>query len=327
VETPAVKAIVYEEYGPPDVLRYADVDAPVPAAGEVLIKVRAASVNPADWHFMRGTPYFLRLGTGLRTPSVTRLGIDVAGQVEAVGRAVTRFKPGDAVFGSCRGSLAEYATARESALTIKPPSVSFEHAASTPVAALTALQALRDAGRLRAGEQVLINGASGGVGTFAVQVATWLGGAVTGVCSARNGDLVRSIGAARVIDYARHDFTAGGERYDLILDCVGNHSLSRCRRVLNRHGTYIMIGAPAGPWMLGALTRALAAVVITRFVRHRLTGIIGKPSAQDLATTGELMATGRIVPVIDRRFGLHAAADALRYLEAGHARGKVLIGV
>ncbi len=231
-----MKAIVYHNYGPPDVLKYEEIVAPTAGDDEVLIRVRAASVNPLDWHFMRGTPYFLRIMTGLLKPKDRRLGVDVAGQVEAVGRNVTQFKPGDEVFGSCRGAFAEYACTAESALVTKPDNVTFEQAASVPVAAYTALQGLRDKGHIQPGHKVLINGAAGGVGTLAVQIAKSFGAEVTGVCSTRNVDLVRSLGADRVIDYTQEDFTKSGQGYDLIFDCVGNHSLSAYRRVLSPKG-------------------------------------------------------------------------------------------
>ncbi len=240
-----MKAIVYHRYGSPDVLKCEEIERPTPKDDEVLVKVRAASLNPLDWHFMRGEPYFIRLMTGLRRPKFTRLGVDVAGRVEAVGRSVTWFEPGDEVFGGCRGAFAEYACARESELITKPEGVTFEQAACVNVAALTALQSLRDKGRVRPGQKVLINGAAGGVGTFAVQIAKWLGAEVTGVCSTRNVEMVRSIGADHVIDYTGEDFTEGGRRYDLILDCVGSHRLSALRRVLSPEGTYIAVGGRA----------------------------------------------------------------------------------
>ena len=237
-----MKAAVYRRYGSPDVVRIEDVGKPVPKDNEVLIEVRAASVNPLDWHTMRGTPYFIRMMTGLRRPKIARLGVDVAGQVEAVGSNVTRFKPGDPVFGACSGAFAEYVCTRESALAAKPDNVTFEQAAAVPVAALTALQSLRDKGKIQPGQKVLINGAAGGVGTFAVQIARSFGADVTGVCSTRNVDMVRSIGADRAVDYTQEDFTRSGQRYDLILDLVGNHSLLACRRALNPKGTYVAAG-------------------------------------------------------------------------------------
>src|SRR5205814_456987 len=274
-----MKAAVYDRYGPPDVVQIADVDKPVPADNEVLIKVRAASLNPVDGHLMRG-PLPLRLMTGLGKPRSGRLGVDVAGQVEAVGRNVTQFKPGDEVFCVCirdpqgsgvrvwipQGAFADYACVPESVLVMKPDNVTFEQAASAPVAAFTALQGLRDKGQVQPGQKVLINGAAGGVGTFAVQIAKSLGAEVTGVCSTRNVDMVRSIGADHVIDYTQQDFTKPGQRYDLIFDCVGNHSLSACRRVLNPKGILIMAGDLSGRGMTGLLARLITALVLSRFV-------------------------------------------------------------
>ena len=291
-----MKAAVYARYGPPDVVQIKDVEKPVPNDNEVLIKVRAASVNPLDWHFMRGTPYFVRILAGLRKPKVTRLGVDVAGQVEAVGRNVTQFKPGDEVFGSRRGAFAEYACTSESALVTKPNNVTFEQAASVPLAALTALQGLRDKGQIQPGQKVLINGAAGGVGTFAVQIAKSFGADVTGVCSARNIDMVRSIGADRVIDYTQEDFIQSGQRYDLIFDCVGNHSLLACRRVLTPKGIYIAVGGPSGRWMIGPLARAIIAPVLSRFVSQNLVMVLAKPNKDDLTIMREFMATGKVTP-------------------------------
>ena len=320
-----MKAIVYHGYGSPDVLRCEETDKPTAGDDGVLIKVRAASVNPYDWHFMRGLPYFVRIAAGLLKPKDSRLGVDVAGQVEAVGRKVAQLKPGDEVFGWCRGAFAEYARTSESALVIKPDHVTFEQAASVPVAAFTALQGLRDKGRIQPGHKVLINGSSGGVGTFAVQIARSFGADVTGVCSTRNVEMVRSIGADRVIDYTREDFTRGTRRYDLILDGVGNHSLLACRRVLNPRGTYIAVGGPTGRWMIGALAGAIAAPVLSRFVSQTLSMVLARPNKEDLIVMGDLMKAGRVTPVIDRRYRLSEVPDAIRYLEEGHARGKVVI--
>ncbi len=335
-----MKAAVYTRYGPPDVVvQIADVEKPVPKDSEVLIKVRAASVNPLDGGLMKGRPYIARIMTGLRKPKITRLGVDVAGQVEAVGRNVTQFKPGDAVFGLCirypqasgvkvwvcQGAFAEYVCAPESALVMKPDSVTFEQAASAPVAAFTALQGLRDKGQIQPGQKVLINGAAGGVGTFAVQIAKSFGADVTGVCSTRNVDMVRSIGADRVIDYTQQDFTKSGQRYDLFFDCVGNHSLLACRRVLNPKGIYIMVGGPDIRWMIGLLARPINALVLSRFVTQKFRMFIARSSKEDLTIMGELMATGKVTPVIDKRYRLSEVPEAIRYLEEGHARGKVVI--
>ena len=320
-----MNAAVYTSYGPPDVIQIADVEKPVPKDNEVSIRVRAASVNPLDWHFMRGMPYVVRIQAGLRKPKDTRLGVDAAGQVEAVGRNITQFRPGDEVFGFCRGALAEYVCTSESSLVFKPDHVTFEQAASAPLASLTALQGLRDKGRIQSGQKVLINGAAGGVGTFAVQIAKWFGAEVTGVCSTRNVEMVRSIGADRVIDYKHEDFTKATPRYDLILDCVGSRSLSACRGVLNPKGTYVAVGGPTGRWMIGLLARLTTALVLSRFVSQTLVVVTARRSKDDLTMIHDLMKTGKITPVIDRRYRLNESAEAIRYLEQGHARGKVVI--
>jgi NADPH:quinone reductase-like Zn-dependent oxidoreductase len=320
-----MKAIVFSEYGSPDVLRYEEIGKPEPGDGEVLIRVRSASVNPYDWHFMRGLPYPLRLVAGLGKPKDTRLGADVAGQVEAVGKNVTRFKPGDEIFGLCKGAFAEYARAPEPALGVKPDNVTFEQAASVPVAALTALQALRDKGRIQPGQKALINGAAGGVGTFAVQIAEWLGVEVTGVCSTRNVDMVRSIGADQVIDYTREDFTEGGQHYDLILDAVANHSLLAFRRVLKPSGTYVGVGASPGRWTAGVPGREIGTRVLSVMGSRKLVTCLAKPSQEDLMILHDLMKSGKVRPVIDRVYSLREVPEAIRYVETGHARGKVVI--
>ncbi len=319
-----MKAAVYSRYGPPDVLQVKDIEKPVPKDDEILIEVRAASVNPLDWHFMRGTPYFVRIMAGLRKPKDTRLGVDVAGQVEAVGSNVTRFKPGDQVFGSCRGAFAEYACASESALVTKPNNMTFEQAASVNVAAITALQGLRDKGQIQPGQKVLIVGAAGGVGTFAVQIAKSFGADVTGVCSTRNVDMVRSIGADQVIDYTREDFTKSGQRYDLFFDCVGNHSLLACRRVLNPRGIYIIVGGSGGRW-IGPLPRVFKALLLSRFVSQNLSIFLAKTSKEDLTIMRDLMEAGKVTPVIDKHYRLSEVPEAIRYMEEGHAQGKVVI--
>jgi NADPH:quinone reductase-like Zn-dependent oxidoreductase len=316
-----MKAALYTQYGPPDVLQITDVEKPVPSDQEVLIRVRAASLNPLDWRLMSGRPYIARLFLGLR-PRVTP-GRDVAGQVQAVGKNTTQFKPGDEVFGTCQGAIAEYACAAESALVTKPAGVTFEQAASVPVAAYTALQGLRDHGRLEPGQRVLINGAAGGVGTFAVQIAKSLGAEVTAVCSAKSLEMIRSIGADHVIDYAREDFTRNAQRYDVIFDCIANHSPSACRRVLNPDGACVIAGGPKQLERL--LAHALKTLALSWFVRQRFVMFIAKRSQADLTTMGELMTAGKVTPVIDRCYRLNEAAEALRYLEAGHARGKVVI--
>ena len=320
-----MKAIVYCDYGSPDVLKVEDIEKPAPGDDQVLVRVRAASVNPLDWHYMRGTPYFMRLGAGLRKPKVTRLGVDFAGTVEAVGRNVNRFKPGDEVFGGRTGAFAQYVLVREDrAVALKPANLTFEQAASVGVAAITALQGLRDKGQIQPGQKVLINGASGGVGTFAVQIAKSFGADVTGVCSTRNVDMVRSIGADHVIDYTKEDFTKSAERYDLILDNVGNHSLLESRRVLNPKGKYIMVGGPAGRW-IDPLPRAISALVLSRFVSQDIRLFLADLNQADLNILRDLMQAGKVKPVIDRRYRLSEVSEAIRYLEQGHARGKVVI--
>ena len=325
-EDSAMKAIVYDNYGSPDVLRCEDIEKPTAGANEVLVNVRAASVNPLDWHFMRGSPYGLRMMAGLRKPKVRRLGADVAGHVEAIGRNVTQFNPGDEVFGTCRGAFAEYACASEQAVAAKPGNLTFEQAASVPVAAITALQALRDKGRIQPGQKVLINGAAGGVGTFAVQIARSFGADVTGVCSTKNVDMVRSIGADHVCDYIKEDFTKSGKQYDLIVDCVGNHSLPAYRRVLTPRGTYVVVGGPPGRW-IGPLALVIKTQLLSPFVSQKLATIMANLRQADLASMRQLIEAGKVTPVIDRRYGLTEVPEAIRYLEEGHARGKVVITV
>ncbi len=296
-----MKAIVRDTHG----LTCVDVEKPTAGDGEVLIRVRAASVNALDRHIRAKRP-----------------GRDVAGQVEAVGPRVTRFKPGDDVFGICRGAFAQYACARESALAVKPPNVTFEQAASVPIAGLTALQGLRDKGRIRAGQKILINGATGGVGTFAVQLARSFGAEVTGVCSAGKVALVRSIGADHVIDYARNDFTNDGRRYDLIFDVAASRSFRACTRVLNPGGVHVGVGG-SGVSMPVVLARWLAALVLSRLVRERFVTFIAKVRDEDLALLADLLAAGTISPVVDRIYRLQEVPDAIRYMSEGHARGKV----
>jgi NADPH:quinone reductase-like Zn-dependent oxidoreductase len=340
-----MKAIVYYNYGSPDVLQYEEIEKPAAGDNEVLIKVRAASINPLDCGSLKGVPYIFRIVFGLRKPTVTRPGrpgVDVAGQVEAVGRNVTQFKPGDEVFGACisdpralgakvwvhrQGAFAEYVCAPESTLVMKPDNVTFEQAASVPVAAFTALQGLRDKGQIQPGQKVLINGAAGGVGTFAVQIAKSLGAEVTGVCSTTNVDMVRSIGADHVIDYTQEDFTKRGRRYDLIFDCVGNHSLSECRRVLNPKGICVMVGDLSGRGMIGLLVRLITALVLSRFASQKLVTFLARPKKEDLTIMYELMKAGKVKPVIDKRYSLSEAPQAVRYLAEKHARGKVVISL
>ena len=333
-----MKAIVYNRYGSPDVLELAEIDKPVVGDDEVLVRVHAAAVNPADWHVMRGLPYVARMIFGLRKPRPAVLASDIAGQVEAVGKNATRFGPGDEVFGRTRtshrpdrpaavdtGGCAEYACVLEDLLALKPASLTFEQAAAIPLAALTALQALRDAGQVQPGQKVLVNGASGGVGTFAVQIAKSFGTEVTGVCSTGNVDMVRSIGADQVIDYTREDFTQSEHRYDLILD-TADRSLSDCRRALTPAGTLVVIGGSAGRWING-LGRAYRARLLSPFVRQRLPPFLTRWSRQDLQVLKDLIEAGKVMPVIDRTYPLGEAREAMRYLEAGHARGKIVITV
>jgi NADPH:quinone reductase-like Zn-dependent oxidoreductase len=323
-----MKGVVRRCYGPPDVLRYEDVVKPTPADDEVLVKVHAASVNPLDWHYVEGTPYLVRMDRGFGKPEDPRLGVDFAGTVEAVGKGVRRFKPGDEVFGGKLGAFAQYLTVREErAIALKPANVTFEQAASVPIAALTALQALRDQGHIKAGAKVLINGASGGVGTFAVQIAKSYGAEVTGVCSTRNVELVRSLGADHVIDYTREDFTKGTGHYDLIVDAVGTHSVSDYRRVMSPNGDYVMIGsATIGNWF-GWLEIPLEAWVRSPFMSQKFGMMLAELNKDDLAVMGGLMQSGRVTPAIDRTYKLSETAEAIRYLEKGHARGKVVLTV
>lgn len=321
----SMKAIVYRCYGPPEVLQFEDVAKPTPADDEVLVRVRAAAVNPLDWHYMRGSPYIMRLGTGLGAPDDSRMGVDFSGTVEAVGNNVKQFKPGDGVFGGGSGAFAEYLTIRDGrSLALKPPNITFEQAASAPIAAITALQALRDKGKVQPGHKVLINGASGGVGTFAVQIAKSLGAEVTGVCSTRNIAMVRSIGADRVIDYTREDYTRSGQKYDVIIDNVGNHSLLANRRVLTPEGILVIVGGAKGNW-LGPLLRPIAALTLSPFVGQEFVLVLAKFSQADLSLLGDLMQSGEVIPVIGRHYPLSEVPSAIRYSEEGRARGKIII--
>jgi NADPH:quinone reductase-like Zn-dependent oxidoreductase len=323
-----MKGIIYRRYGPPDVLEYKELDKPIPAQGEALIQVRAASVNPYDWHFLRGTPSFIRLFTGLRGPKSPRLGADVAGLVTAVGPGVARFKPGDAVFGVCKGAFAEFACAKEAELAHKPDRLSFEQAASVPIAGITALQGLRDCGRVQPGQRVLINGAAGGVGTFALQIGKWLGAHLTGVCSTRNLAFVQSIGADHAIDYARRDFTRSDDQYDVIFDLVGNHPLKAMRRVLCPKGTFVGCGGGGPDKPASELLSAMVGrLVASPFTSQKLTGVLAKVNAADLNVLGDLLQSRKIEPSLDRSYPLSAVAEAVRYVESCHARGKVTIVV
>jgi NADPH:quinone reductase-like Zn-dependent oxidoreductase len=321
-----MQAIVQHGYGSPRRLRLEEVAAPVVDDDGVLVRVHAASVNPVDRHLMRGQPYLIHLTDGLLRPKVTIRGVDLAGRVEAVGRNVTQFQPGDAVFGHRRAAFAEYACGAEANFAPLPAGLTFEQAAAIPVAGYTALQGLRDKGQLQSGQRVLINGASGGVGTFAVQIAKAMGAEVTGVCSARNVGLVQSLGADHVIDYTQQDFTRAGRQYDLILDAVGNRALHSLRRILHPTGTLVVVGAPKGRW-LGPLKPLLKAAVMSRFVRQRLAPLIAQHNKADLLTLKEMIEAGKVKPVIDRTYPLSEVPEAIGYLEAGHARGKVVITI
>ena len=322
-----MKAITHCEYGGPEVLKVEDVEKPVPNDNQVLVKVRANSVNPLDLT-IRGL-WLLRPISGMRKPKDTRLGVDYAGTVEAVGKNVAQFKPGDEVFGGKNGAIAEYVCVlADRSVVLKPANMTFEQAAAVPVAAITALQGLRDKGKIQPGQKVLVNGASGGVGTFAVQIAKSFGTEVTGVCSTRNVDLVRSIGADHVIDYTKEDFTKTDQRYDLIYDLVGNHSFSERRRILNQNGICVMAGVGGAGWHDGIAIRLageLNAYVRSRFVSQKFVAYIAQFNKQDMTLLADLMQSGKITPVIDRTYKLNETADALRYLEQGHARGKVVI--
>ncbi|MGA2260037.1 MAG: NAD(P)-dependent alcohol dehydrogenase [Acidobacteriota bacterium] len=321
-----MKAIVYRNYGSPDVLHCEDIAKPTPGDDEVLIKIRAAAANPMDYHLMGGA-YIIRPMTGLRKPKPTCPGADLAGEVEAVGRNVTRFQPGDPVFGGVRRAFAEYVCAPENRLALKPANLTFEQAAAVPVAGLTALQGLRNKGRIQRGQKLLINGAAGGVGTFAVQIAKSFGADVTGVCSTRNVDLVQSIGADQVIDYTRDDFTRSAQRYDLIFDCVGNRPLSACRRVMTPKGTFVAAGVrPGGRW-IGPLPFLLTLFVSSWFVSQNVVFFVASIKPDDLIVLKELIEANKVTPVIDRRFTLTEVPEAIRYLKEGHARGKVVITV
>jgi NADPH:quinone reductase-like Zn-dependent oxidoreductase len=327
IQEHAMRAIVHDTYGSPSVLQLQEIDKPAVRDDDVLVRVHAASVNPADWHFLTGTPYVMRIATGLSKPKTRILGLDMAGHVEAVGGNVTRFRPGDEVFGAHGGAYAEYVRVPEDAIALKPANLTFEQAAAVPVAGVTALQGLRDKGRLQAGQSVLIIGASGGVGTFAVQIAKSLGADVTGVCSTRNVERVGSLGADRVIDYTKEDWTRGGRRYDLIFQLAGNNSLSDCRRTLTSKGTLVLCnGDPGGPFfgpMIG-ITGALAA---SAFGSQKTVMWIAKVSGKDLADLKELIEAGKVTPVIDKRYALADAPEALRYQGEGHGQGKSVITV
>lgn len=320
-----MKAVVYRRYGSPDVMKLEDVDRPPITPDGVLVRVRGAAANPYDWHYVRGEPYFMRLAAGLRAPKRSVLGVDFAGVVDAIGHGVTQFRPGDEVYGMGEGTFAEYLSAPESEIAQKPRSLGFGVAAGVPLAGLTALQGLRDCGQLRRGQRVLIIGASGGVGTFAVQLAKEIGAHTTGVCSTKNIERVRSLGADEVIDYTRSDFTDARRKYDLIFQLGGTHPPSHCRRALTPEGRLVLSsGDSHGKW-IGPMTRNLSAAALAPFVSQTMVSLSVKRSKADLLKLAELIDAGRLRPVVDRVFSLEQAAEAVRYVENGHARGKVLV--
>jgi NADPH:quinone reductase-like Zn-dependent oxidoreductase len=320
-----MKAIVYDRYGPPDVLELREVEQPAAKDGEVLVRVHAASVNPADWHLMTGTPYIARLSSGLRTPKVRIPGMDLAGRVEAVGGNVTQFRPGDEVFGEGTQTFAEYACVPADKIAPKPANLTLMQAAAVPMAGVTALQGLRDKGRLQSGQKALIIGASGGIGTFAVQLAKAFGADVTGVCSTRNVDRVRSLGADQVVDYTQEDFTRSGQRYDLVFQVAGTASPSDCRRVLTPKGTLVLCSGEGGGRLLGPLGRGVGALVWSRFWSQKAVMWIASTTRKDLVALTELIEAGTVTPVIDRRYTLAEAPEALRYQGEGHTQGKTVI--
>jgi NADPH:quinone reductase-like Zn-dependent oxidoreductase len=321
-----MKVIVHSRYGPPDVLELKDIDQPVVDHHAVLVRVHAAAVGKGDWLTVQGLPYVARLRYGLPKPKHPVPGFDMAGRVEAVGSNVTQLQPGDAVFGWCDGAFAEYASVPEDQLVRKPANLTFEQAAAVPISGFAALQALRDTGGVQPGQQVVIIGASGGVGSFAVQLAKAFGAEVTGVCSTKSVELVRSIGADHVIDYTQEDFTRTGQRYDLILEMAGNRSLADLRRALTPKGTLVLVGGSGGRWFMG-IGRTLRAVVVSRFVRQRLRSFFSKPKRTDLVVLKELIEAGKVTPLIDRAFPLGDTAEAIRYVGERSTQGKTVITV
>ena len=319
-----MRAAVRNTYGPPDVLEFQEIERPDLTDDGVLVRVRAASINPADWYTLTGKPYIARPQMGLRKPKSNRLGVDFAGTVEAVGKDVTQFHVGDEVFGARSGALAEYVCVRD-AVVLKPANLTFEQAAAVPVAALTALQGLRDKGRIQPGHKVLINGASGGVGTFAVQIAKALGAEVTGVCSTRNVDLVRSLGADHVIDYTKEDFTLGDRRYDVMLDSAGSRSWSEIRRVLTPKATLVIVGAPKGGSLFGPLSHIVKVRLAALRSKRKVMFFIAKLIRADMMVMREFLESGKVISVVDKRYEMSEVADAFRYLGEGHARGKIVL--
>jgi len=324
-EGESMTAVIYRCYGSTEVLEVTAVDKPQPVDNEILVKVQVASVNPLDWHFMRGSPYLMRLMSGIGTPEDTSMGVDFAGTVVAVGKDVTQFEVGDEVFGGRSGAFAEYVIVPEDrGIVLKPPEVSFEQAAALPIAAITALQAVRDKGELKSGQKVLINGASGGVGTYAVQIAKAMGAKVHGVCSTRNVELVRSLGAERVFDYRNEDYTESEEVYDVIIDMVGNHSLLKNRRVMTDDGILVMVGGSKGDW-IDPLLGPIGAMLLSPFVDQQFKLLLAELNKADLNQLAEYVRSGEVRSVIDQRFTLNEVPDAIRYSEAGRARGKIII--
>lgn len=323
-----MKAIVQDRYGSADVLELRDIEKPTAGDDDILVRVRAAGVDPGVWHLMTGLPYLVRvMGYGLRTPKIRVRGTDVAGTVEVVGKNVRQFEPGDPVFGTCDGSFAEYVCAKTERFAPKPANVTFEQAAAVPVSGTTALIGLRDAGNLQPGQKVLVIGAAGGVGTYAVQIAKALGAVVTGVCSGSKAELVRAIGAEEVIDYTREDFTDGRHRFDLIVDTAGRRPIARLLRALTPEGTLVIVGGEGGDRWLGGFQRQIFAPLRSLLGKQKLIGLVAKERQEDLLTLKGLIEAGKLTPVLDRTYPLSEAADAIRYLGQGHARGKIVLTI
>jgi len=323
-----MKSVVYSKYGSAEVLEISETPFPTISENQVLVRVQAVSINPADWHFMRGTPYLVRLQSGLTKPKIGKFGLDMAGVVEAVGAKASEFKVGDEVFGESMGALSDFAVFSQSSIAIKPASLNFEQAAAVPMAGFTAIQALRDKAKVKAGQRVLIVGASGGVGTFAVQIAKAMGAKVTGVCSTGNVDMVKTIGADRVIDYTKEDFFTGADKYDVIVQTAGNYALKQLRATLASNGTLVQAGDSSGVkavFGMGFVFGMLKALVISKFTKHNIPPFLAKRSKEDLVALSELIESGKMKPVIDRKYPMAQVAEAVTYLEAGHARGKVII--